>query len=368
MHAKTILLVDDDTALRDGLQVMLQQSGYQTLEAEDGTGARDLIHKYQPDLVILDMMMPRWGGFAVLEHFQGIPEAPPFIMLTGDDGETHKAYAKKIGVVDYLIKPYSLERLVKKVDGFFWPAGKQSAESETSLTRDAWTLKPGRDGRVLLASVHKPLARAVMHGLEDEGFYVETAQNAADAAIKAGDFSYDIVVLDLMFLNADGWNLLKEFRAKGVPSEILVLAAKNSTEDKVKGLNLGADDCLARPFQLAELLARLRALYRRRRFVPEPMLQIADLELSLTARTVKHAGQSISLTPREFDLLLLLARNRGQVVTRAMIWEKLYPDTRPNTSNVIDVYVRYVRAKIDSGFDKKLIRTIWGEGYQIDAD
>lgn len=359
-HAKTILLVDDDESLRGGLQVMLQQNGYQTLEADDGAEARDIIHKYQPDLVILDMMMPRWGGFAVLEHFHNQPEAPPFIMLTAHDGEKHKAYAKKIGVVDYLIKPYSLERLLQKIDAFLWPSGTKAA-------RAAWNLKPDRGGRVLLIDVHKPLARAVKHGLEDEGFQVETADSIGEASAKAGDFSYDLLVLDLMLLKADGWNLLQELRGAGVPSEMLVLAAKDCTEDKVKGLDLGADDCMARPFQLAELLARLRALYRRRRFVHDPVLRVYDLEFNLASRTVKRAGQPLDLTPREFDLLHLLAQHAGQVVTRAMIWEKLYPDAKPNTSNVIDVYVRYLRAKIDNAYEKKLIQTSWGEGYSLGA-
>ena len=116
---KTILVVDDDSMIRSGLQTMLQHNGYRTLEAEDGVEAKDLIEEHHPDLVILDMMMPRWGGFAVLEHFQHNPAAPPFMMLSGQDGEKHKAYAKQIGVVDYIHKPYSMERLLQKIELFF---------------------------------------------------------------------------------------------------------------------------------------------------------------------------------------------------------------------------------------------------------
>jgi DNA-binding response OmpR family regulator len=116
MHpAKTILIVDDDQELRAGLRAVLNEKGYRTLEAEDGADARDMINGSRPDLVILDMMMPRWGGFAVLEHFQNHPKAPPFIMITANDGQKHRVYAEKIGVADYICKPFSLERLLEGV-------------------------------------------------------------------------------------------------------------------------------------------------------------------------------------------------------------------------------------------------------------
>lgn len=123
MHPpKTILIVDDDQDLRAGLKAALTQKGYLTLEAEDGADARDLIDGNRPDLVILDMMMPRWGGFAVLEHFQDNPEAPPFIMITANDGQKHRAYAEKIGVADFIRKPFSLERLLEGVEKCLPPA------------------------------------------------------------------------------------------------------------------------------------------------------------------------------------------------------------------------------------------------------
>src|SRR6476659_627889 len=117
--AKTILVVDDDPMLRAGLQTMLQQRGYQTLEAEDGLDAREVIDGQRPDLVILDMMMPRWGGFAVLEHFRSKPDAPPFIMITGHEGEKHKAYARQVGAIDYFRKPFSFDSLIGRIDDVF---------------------------------------------------------------------------------------------------------------------------------------------------------------------------------------------------------------------------------------------------------
>jgi DNA-binding response OmpR family regulator len=138
-----------------------------------------------------------------------------------------------------------------------------------------------------------------------------------------------------------------------------------AVHDKVVGLDFGADDYLTKPFQLEELMARLRALLRRSHQVKDPMLRVFDLEIDTAARTVKRAGQTIHLTPREFALLQFLAFHRGKVVTRTMIWEHLYDEYDENTSNVVDVYIRYLRTKIDKGFDPPLILTRWGEGYML---
>jgi DNA-binding response OmpR family regulator len=359
-NAKTILLVDDDSEVRGGLQTVLEENGYRTLEADDGSEAKDLIHKYQPDLVILDMMMPRWGGFAVLEHFQDNPAAPQFLMLTGHDGEKHKAYAKKIGVADYLIKPCPMDRLLKRVNQLCHPGGSKTAPARPSAQE--------RAARVLLIDVHKPLLRALNHGLEDVGLAVESIASGS-GNLKASAADHDIMVLDWMVAPEDGPRLLQEWRAVGLAAEILVLTAKDCVQDRVKGLDLGADDCLARPFHLSELIARVRALVRRRRRqTPDPLLRVEDLEIDATMRAVKRGGQYIALTPREFDLLLLLARNEGTVVTRTTILNHLYPDRGDNHSNVVDVYIRYLRAKIDTGFRPKLITTRWGEGYLLGRD
>ncbi|HEV3238738.1 MAG TPA: response regulator transcription factor, partial [Gemmataceae bacterium] len=136
-------------------------------------------------------------------------------------------------------------------------------------------------------------------------------------------------------------------------------------EDRVRGLDIGADDYLTKPFELEELLARLRALIRRTHQAKDPVLRILDLEIDTAARTVKRAGQTIHLTPREYALLQFLAYHRGKVVSRTMIWEHLYDEYDENTSNVVDVYIRYLRNKIDKGFDPPLIITRWGEGYQL---
>ncbi len=168
-----------------------------------------------------------------------------------------------------------------------------------------------------------------------------------------------------MLPKKDGLTLLREWRSSGLSAHVLVLTAKGMLEDKVRGLDIGADDYLAKPFELEELLARLRALIRRTHQVKDPILRIRDLEIDTGARSVKRAGQTIHLTPREYALLQFLAYHRGKVVSRTMIWEHLYDEYDENTSNVVDVYIRYLRNKIDKGFDPPLIVTRWGEGYQL---
>jgi len=212
------------------------------------------------------------------------------------------------------------------------------------------------------------MLRAIKQGLEEEGFAVDVAADGEEANYKARTANYDVIILDLMLPKIDGLTLLQQWRREGVNSHVLVLTAKGSIEDKVHGLDLGADDYLTKPFQWEELLARLRALIRRGHQVKDPVLRVHDLEIDTASRTVKRAGQTIHLTPREYALLQFLAFHRGKVVTRSMIWEHLYDEQDENTSNVVDVYIRYLRNKIDKGFDPPLIQTRWGEGYLLRGD
>lgn len=222
--------------------------------------------------------------------------------------------------------------------------------------------------RVLLIEDHKPMSRTLKRGLEEEGFAVDTAEDGEEGDYKARTAEYDVIVLDLMLPKRDGLSLLKEWRKGGMKTHVLVLTARDTVEDKVNGLDLGADDYLTKPFQLQELTARLRALIRRGHQIKDPILRIYDLEIDTAARTVKRGGQSIHLTPREYALLEFLAFHRGKVVTRSMIWEHLYDEHDENTSNVVDVYIRYLRTKIDKGFEPPLILTRWGEGYMLRPD
>ncbi len=212
------------------------------------------------------------------------------------------------------------------------------------------------------------MLRALRQGLEEEGFAVDVAVDGEEGDFKARTANYDVIILDLMLPKIDGLTLLQNWRRSGLNTHVLLLTARDTLDDKVKGLDLGADDYLTKPPQLEELFARLRALIRRGHQVKDPILRVCDLEIDTAARTVKRAGQPIHLTPREYALLQFLAFHRGKVVSRSMIWEHLYDEHDENTSNVVDVYIRYLRTKIDKGFNPPLILTRWGEGYLLRGD
>jgi DNA-binding response OmpR family regulator len=223
--------------------------------------------------------------------------------------------------------------------------------------------------RVLLIEDHKPLRRAIKQGLEEEGFAVDAAADGEEGDFKARTAEYDVIILDLMLPKIDGLTLLQKWRHDGIKTHVLILSARAGIEDKVKGLDLGADDYLSKSsLGLEELSARLRALIRRTHQVKDPLVKIFDLEIDTASRSVKRGGHTIHLTPREFALLEFMAFHRGKVVTRSMIWEHLYDEQDENTSNVVDVYIRYLRNKIDKGFEPPLIQTRWGEGYLLRGD
>jgi DNA-binding response OmpR family regulator len=220
--------------------------------------------------------------------------------------------------------------------------------------------------RVLLVEDTQPLLKALRQGLEEEGFAVDVATDGEEADVKCRTTSYDVVVLDIMLPKIDGLTLLKRWRTAGVKTHVLMLTAKGTTDDKVAGLDSGADDYLSKAnLELDELFARIRALIRRGHQQKDPMLRCYNLEIDTAARTVRRDGQAIHLTPREYALLEFLAFHRGKVVTRSMIWEHLYDEYDENTSNVVDVYIRYLRNKIDKDFSPPLILTRWGEGYML---
>ena len=219
--------------------------------------------------------------------------------------------------------------------------------------------------RVLLVEDNKPMLRALRQGLEEEGFAVDVAQDGDEADAKARGTNYDVIVLDLMLPKKDGLTLLKGWREAGISTHVIVSSAKGLLEDKVKGLDSGADDYLVKGYELEELLARMRALIRRGHQAKDPLLRVHDLVIDTAARSVKRAGKSIHLTPKEYALLEFLAYHAGKVVSRSMIWEHLWDEHDESVSNVVDVYIRYLRNKIDKDFTPPLIMTRWGEGYML---
>jgi len=221
--------------------------------------------------------------------------------------------------------------------------------------------------RLLVAEDHAPLARSLANGLREEGFAVDLTGQGDEALRLAQTNPYDCIVLDVMLPERDGWSIVAQLRREGSPLPVLILTARDSVEDRVKGLNLGADDYLVKPFAWEELLARVQALIRRGTGQAEPTLRVADLEIDTAGKLVRRSGKDIALSAKEYALLEYLARRRGQVVSRSDIWNHLYDQVDQAGSNVVDVYIGYLRNKLDRGYPVKLIQTRRGFGYVLSA-
>jgi DNA-binding response OmpR family regulator len=224
-----------------------------------------------------------------------------------------------------------------------------------------------REMRVLLVEDDKPVASFLKKGLEAEHYAVDLAEDGEQAQHLADEYQYDIVVLDIGLPKVDGLEVLKHIRAGKTAVPILMLSSRRQVEDRVLGLDLGADDYLPKPFAFSELAARTRSLLRRSQRSPETNPSFEDLELNRVERTVKRGGKPIDLTPKEFALLEYLLQNAGRCVTRAMIIEHVWNLSFDTMTNVVDVYVNYLRKKVDHGFEPRLIHTVRGVGYQLGA-
>ncbi len=217
--------------------------------------------------------------------------------------------------------------------------------------------------RVLLIEDYQPLRESVARGLREAGFAVDAAADGREGLSCTCTRNYDVIVLDLMLPGIDGLTILERLRRQRNPVHVLVLTAKGTLADRVRGLNLGADDYLVKPFAFEELLARVSALVRRKYQAKSPVICVADLEIDTNSRTVRRAGKAVTLTLREYAVLELLVRRAGQVVTRDEIWQRLYDfDAEPH-SNVIDVFVASLRRKLEQGGLPRLIHTRRGLGY-----
>jgi len=219
--------------------------------------------------------------------------------------------------------------------------------------------------RVLVVEDDAPLASFLRKGLEAEHYAVDVAPDGDEAGWMASECDYDLMILDLNLPKLDGISVLRTIRPKKPSLPILVLTGRSRIEDRVQCLDCGADDCVIKPFSYTELSARVRALLRRQPLTSETLLKIADLELNRVERTVKRAGKRIELTSKEFGLLEYLLRNAGHRITRSMIVEHVWNMSFDTGTNIVDVYVNYLRKKVDEGFTQKLIHTVRGVGYEM---
>lgn len=221
--------------------------------------------------------------------------------------------------------------------------------------------------RILIAEDDAPVASFVGKGLEAEHYAVDISADGEQARAMAAEFDYDLVVLDLNLPRLDGISILRNVRTRKPSMPVLVLTARSRVEDRVQCLDMGADDFLVKPFSFSELSARIRALLRRSHLPAESVLAVEDLKLDRVERRVQRAGRRIELTSKEFALLEYLMRNAGRRITRAMIIEHVWNLSFDTGTNVVDVYVNYLRRKVDDGFEKRLIHTVRGVGYELSS-
>lgn len=222
--------------------------------------------------------------------------------------------------------------------------------------------------RLLLVEDEPRVARFIAKGTREQGYAVDIASDGEEALYKASITEYDLIILDVMMPIKNGFQVCKEMRAQGIRQPVLMLTARDGIDDRVTGLDCGADDYLGKPFDFKELLARIRALLRRAKEVRPETLQIADLTVNTAGHTVSRAGLNITLTAKEYSLLEFFVLRAGTLVGRGDIAQHVWDENFDAFSNVIDVYVRRLRKKIDEGFSRPLIHTRRGEGYFFSAD
>jgi DNA-binding response OmpR family regulator len=219
--------------------------------------------------------------------------------------------------------------------------------------------------KIVLVEDDEKISSFITKGFKELGYIIQVFDNGEDAYYFLINENYDIAIIDIMLPKLNGFELIQKLREKSNKIPIIVLSAKNATDDKVKGLELGADDYLTKPFAFSELLSRINAIYRRVNNIKETVLQYADLSLDILTREVTKAGKKIELQKKEYSLLEYLMRNAGRIVTKTMILESIWGyDFDPQT-NVVDVLIHRLRKKIDDPFEKKLIHTVHGVGYVL---
>ena len=222
--------------------------------------------------------------------------------------------------------------------------------------------------KILVIEDEKRLAKILKQGLEENAFAVDLSYDGEEGLSMAEAYPYDAVLLDVMLPRMDGFTVLSKLRATRREVPVLIISARGEVDDRIRGLNTGADDYITKPFDFFELLARLKSVIRRHKGRPSPLLMIDDLIIDMNSRTVSRANKKISLTPNEYALLEYLALNRGRVVGRSELRERLYDAASDRDSNVIDVHITHLRSKIDKDFDRQIIYTLRGEGYVVRED
>ncbi|MEW6054393.1 MAG: response regulator transcription factor [Nitrospirota bacterium] len=217
--------------------------------------------------------------------------------------------------------------------------------------------------KILIVEDEKNLVKILKKGLEEHSFIIDCSFDGEEGLYMAETFTYDAIILDIMLPKVDGLTVLDNLRKSKVDVPVLLLTARGSVEDRVRGLNIGADDYIVKPFDFSELLARLKAIIRRTKGKASPLIIIDDLTIDTNARTVRRTDEEIKLSAKEYSILEYLAINKGRIISRTELIEHVYAEDFDLDSNVIDVYINFLRNKIDRNYSKKLIHTVRGAGY-----
>lgn len=220
--------------------------------------------------------------------------------------------------------------------------------------------------RALVIEDNIKTAEYIVKGLRESLFTVDVAHNGKDGVFQAKEQQYDVIILDVMMPELDGWGVIKQIRAAGCQTPVLFLTALDDVDDKVKGLELGADDYLVKPFSFSELIARIRSLLRRKQPISNETLKIADLEIDFIKHRATRGEVRLNLTAKEFMLLALLVKRSGEVLSRTLIAEQVWDINFDSDTNVVDVAIRRLRQKVDEPFEKELIHTVRGMGYVLE--
>jgi len=247
---------------------------------------------------------------------------------------------------------------------------RKASENRKGHGNPPCTIYKEKDVRILVVEDERKVARALQEGLEAESYEVVIAHTGEDGFFLVNAEPFDLIVLDRMLPGRDGIEILTTLRKRGLQTPVLVLTAKDAIEDRVLGLDSGADDYLVKPFAFPELLARIRALLRRGKADPATRFKICDLEMDVVARTCVRGGKALELTPREFDLLEYFFRNQGHPVSREMLAREVWKEGARHTplDNVIDVHIARLRKKIDEAFDHHLLHTVRGVGFVLKVE
>lgn len=221
--------------------------------------------------------------------------------------------------------------------------------------------------KILIIEDDQKIASFVQKGLQEEGFIVDTADDGADGLYLCEQKTYDLLIIDWMLPTLDGTKICERLRDKKIVTPILMLTARNNVEDRVAGLECGADDYLGKPFVFSELIARVRSLLRRSSYHFKDCLTLDTLEVNVPKRSITRSGKAIILTAKEFDILVYMMLHQGSIITHTQLQEKLWGINEYTSSNVINVFIHHIRQKIDTENEKPLIKTIRGSGYKIEA-